>query len=165
MTDQDVDQKVQREARIRELESEIHDARRVRFCYAMVHAEDQQAAAVEAGYAEKSARVQASRLRKLPEINELIRLLQEQVKEQAILTALDKRYLLAQIAQSAYKMCEFSPAVSAISELNRMDGDHAPTQHKVKGAIRHSHEVEKLTDEQLDSSIERLLAQADAPKH
>ena len=77
-----------------------------------------------------------------------------------ILTADDKRVLLARFARFAADTMgpqDIRNAISALAELNRMDGDLAAIKQEVSGTMKH--EYADHDDEQLDAEIERLQKQ------
>lgn len=123
-----------------------------------------------AGYSEKYIRVHYRALREKLEADPLVISSRQQIQEDAIATAKEKRALLWQVAQAAaaampvkdaegnetgeYRL-DARGAVEAVKELNRMDGDHAELQvrHKGKVGVGHSFDPETMTDDEINAGI------------
>ena len=92
-------------------------------------------AAIAAGYSEKSARSQASRLLTNADIQGIIQERQLQISTELKITAKDKRRKLWEIAQFCGQVVEGTDgstymrnpraATAAIDELNKMDGEYS----------------------------------------
>lgn len=82
-------------------------------------------AAIRAGYSEKTAAEQASRLLTIVKVQQAVSDAQNRVAEKAEWSAADRLRMLADIAEAAIKD-DPRVAVSAIAEANKMQGSHAP---------------------------------------
>ena len=106
-------------------------------------------AAISAGYSEKSARAQGSRLLTNADISDAITEGQERIRSELNITAQDKRERLWAIATFNTETCEDQhgelrmrdprAATSAIAELNKMDGSYtqAGQEHSQVTFIQH----------------------------
>ena len=95
-------------------------------------------AALKAGYAERSARIQASRLMtnaNYTHVQRAVDLLRERHALEHGLPAAWKRKVLANVAETASDVNGDgyvpSAAVRAVNEMNLMDGSHAPRQSHI----------------------------------
>ena len=73
-----------------------------------------------------------------------------------ILCAQAKRILLSRIARGAVDLGEFKSAISAVAELNKMDGDLAPTKSQVDAKVQHEHDLSGLSATEIDAEIAKL---------
>ena len=85
-------------------------------------------AALSAGYAEKYAYNAASRLLKNPAVKAAIEAQQQATFAVLKITREDKLKKLWAIAEESYEVGKFKPAIAAIAELNKMQGDYAPVK-------------------------------------
>lgn len=102
-------------------------------------------AAIRAGYSEKAANREGSRLLSNVDIAEAIATAQNRVAEKAEWSAADRLRMLADIAEAAIKD-DPRVAVSAIAEANKMQGSHAPTKTEHTGKDGKPIEVKTLAD-------------------
>lgn len=89
-------------------------------------------AAIRAGYSEKTATEQASRLLTNVKVQQAVSDAQNRVAEKAEWSAADRLRMLADIAEANMKD-DPRVAVSAIAEANKMQGSHAPTKTEHTG--------------------------------
>ena len=82
-------------------------------------------AAIRAGYSEKTAAEQASRLLTNVKVQQAVSDAQNRVAEKAEWSAADRLRMLADIAERT-KSSDPRVAVSAIAEANKMQGSHSP---------------------------------------
>lgn len=83
-----------------------------------------------------------------------------QATRKDIITAEDKRVLLSKFARLAGDTMDAKDirnAISSISEMNKMDGDLAPTKSETKGTVEHKYE--SLSDDELNRKIAELERQ------
>lgn len=122
---------------------------------------------------DSTVHVKASELAKKPHVAARIDELQAEVKETFLVDVSDKKKLLWQIAErcaqavpvfdlegnetGVYKF-DAKGAVSAVSELNRMDGDHAVI--KMASLNKNLSPEEELTDDELDAEIAKFFDSA-----
>lgn len=102
-------------------------------------------AAIRAGYSEKAANREGSRLLSNVDIAEAIVTAQNRVAEKAEWSAADRLRMLAGIAEANIK-ADPRVAVSAIAEANKMQGSHAPTKTEHTGKDGKPIEVKTLAD-------------------
>lgn len=89
-----------------------------------------------AGYSEKTAQEQSSRLLSKVIICERLATLQTAVATGNVATVTKRKEILTEIAQDTHKQpITAQDKVRAISELNKMEGDYAPEKHAVLGDI------------------------------
>lgn len=89
-------------------------------------------AAIRAGYSEKTAQEQGSRLLSNVMVAKAVSEAQGRIAEQAEWSAVERLRMLAEIA-SRTKSDDPRVAVSAIAEANKMQGSHAPAKHEHSG--------------------------------
>lgn len=89
-------------------------------------------AAIRAGYSEKTAQEQSSRLLSNVMVAKAVSEAQGRIAEQAEWSAVERLRMLAEIA-SRTKSDDPRVAVSAIAEANKMQGSHAPAKHEHSG--------------------------------
>lgn len=120
-------------------------------------------AAIRSGYSERTARSVGSENLTKPDVAALIREKQAKVAEKAEWSAADRLAALKRISDASEKE-DPRVAVSAIAEANKMQGSHAPAQHRLAGANGgpiQTVDVTKLkgmSNEELDL-LERALVQ------
>ncbi|MDR2309764.1 MAG: terminase small subunit [Brucellaceae bacterium] len=102
-------------------------------------------AAIRAGYSEKAANREGSRLLSNVDIAEAIATAQNRVAEKAEWSAADRLRMLADIAEAAIKD-DPRVAISAIAEANKMQGSHASTKTEHTGKDGKPIEVKTLAD-------------------
>lgn len=117
--------------------------------------------------------VKASELAKKPHVAARIEELQSEVKEVFLVDVSDKKKLLWNIAErcaQAVPVIDFEGnetgeykfdakgAVSAVAELNRMDGDHAVI--KMASLNKNLSPEEEMTDDELDAEIAKFFDSA-----
>lgn len=120
-------------------------------------------AAIRAGYSEKTARQVGSENLSKPDIGDAIAEARARVAKKAEWSAADRLAALKRISDASEKE-DPRVAVSAIAEANKMQGSHAPAQHRLAGANGgpiQTVDVTKLkgmSNEELDL-LERALVQ------
>ena len=102
-------------------------------------------AAIRAGYSEKTAQEQSSRLLSNVMVQQAVSDAQNRVAEKAEWNAADRLRMLAGIAE-ANMQDDPRVAVSAIAEANKMQGSHAPTKTEHTGKDGKPIEVKTLAD-------------------
>ena len=102
-------------------------------------------AAIRAGYSEKTAQEQSSRLLSNVMVQQAVSDAQNRVAEKAEWSAADRLRILAGIAEANIKD-DPRVAVSAIAEANKMQGSHAPTKTEHTGKDGKPIEVKTLAD-------------------
>ena len=102
-------------------------------------------AAIRAGYSEKTAQEQSSRLLSNVMVQQAVSDAQNRVAEKAEWSAADRLRMLAGIAEANIKD-DPRVAVSAIAEANKMQGSHAPTKTEHTGKDGKPIEVKTLAD-------------------
>lgn len=102
-------------------------------------------AAIRAGYSEKTAQEQSSRLLSNVMVQQAVSDAQNRVAEKAEWSAADRLRMLADIADANIKD-DPRVAVSAIAEANKMQGSHAPTKTEHMGKDGKPIEVKTLAD-------------------
>ena len=102
-------------------------------------------AAIRAGYSEKTAQEQSSRLLSNVMVQQAVSDAQNRVAEKAEWSAADRLRMLASIAEANIKD-DPRVAVSAIAEANKMQGSHAPTKTEHTGKDGKPIEVKTLAD-------------------
>ncbi|UCA47030.1 terminase small subunit [Pseudochrobactrum sp. XF203] len=102
-------------------------------------------AAIRAGYSEKTAQEQSSRLLSNVMVQQAVSDAQSRVAEKAEWSAADRLRMLADIADANIKD-DPRVAVSAIAEANKMQGSHAPTRTEHTGKDGKPIEVKTLAD-------------------
>ena len=102
-------------------------------------------AAIRAGYSEKTAQEQSSRLLSNVMVQQAVSDAQNRIAEKAEWSAADRLRMLAGIAEANIKD-DPRVAVSAIAEANKMQGSHAPTKTEHTGKDGKPIEVKTLAD-------------------
>ncbi len=102
-------------------------------------------AAIRAGYSEKTAQEQSSRLLSNVMVQQAVSDAQNRVAEKAEWSAADRLRMLADIAEANMKD-DPRVAVSAIAEANKMQGSHAPMKTEHTGKDGKPIEVKTLAD-------------------
>ena len=102
-------------------------------------------AAIRAGYSEKTAQEQSSRLLSNVMVQQAVSDAQNRVAEKAEWSAADRLRMLADIAEANIKD-DPRVTVSAIAEANKMQGSHAPTKTEHTGKDGKPIEVKTLAD-------------------
>lgn len=102
-------------------------------------------AAIRAGYSEKTAQEQSSRLLSNVMVAKAVAEAQARVSVKAEWSAVDRLRMLADIAEAAIKD-DPRVAVSAIAEANKMQGSHAPNKQEITGKDGGVIEVKTLAD-------------------
>lgn len=92
------------------------------FCHAMLTAESQTAAAITAGYAEKSARSKASQLMMMPEVQEYIGLLGLLRSQAQAIDATEIISLQLRTYYEAMELGDIKAANTALDQLAKMNG-------------------------------------------
>lgn len=154
---------------------------RLEFAKGLAAGKSQEQAYVDAGYKSKNPAVDASKaIAAYPSITQykelFLRIAQLEALPKQIASREQKRNMLWEIAQRCVQEIEpeyegygedremvgftfnAKGAVSAISELNKMDGDLAT----IKTENKHTHSFDELTEEQLNDRIAELSRKAGA---
>jgi len=92
-------------------------------------------AAIRAGYSPKAARAIASETLSKPYIRARIEQEQKKRQEDCEITFNMKLRLLWEIVQEAYEAKKYMVAIRAIAEMNKMQGDYAPTKTESSNAM------------------------------
>lgn len=106
---------------------------------------------------------------KHPYTQKLIHRMQRKMTERALATATEKRELLWKLAQEGAERrpktdkegnpvgeehADMRAAISAISELNKMDGDLAAVQLQMKGEVKNTVVVKNFTGNKAEGKLE-----------
>jgi len=104
-----------------------------KFCVNYFESGNATKAAIIAGYSSKTARFIAAENLTKPLIIERLNELQKAVASQKILSVVERKEKLSEIANTAIKSDMVTPdnAIRAIAELNKMEGDYAPSKHLI----------------------------------
>ena len=115
----------------------MKNARHEKFVICLLKGMTQTDAAIEAGYAVPTARITASKLLTKTNILQRRKVLQDLTVTDTVLPILKRKELLSEQASQplANKNVTGKERVSAIAELNKMDGSYAPEKHAILGDI------------------------------
>ncbi len=103
------------------------------FCQNILTGKSATEAAKLAGYSEKTAQEQSSRLLSNVIVCQRIATLQQAVSIGNIATVTKRKEILTELAQDKHKQpITAQDKVRAISELNKMEGDYAPEKHSIE---------------------------------
>ena len=116
----------------------LENNRHERFCLAILKGMSQKDAAIQAGFKPSRARKTASELVTKRDIKARIEALQEEAKGDGILTVKERKERLTKLAQEdntgQYGYARGSN-IQAIAELNKMEGEYAPSKLEHKGKV------------------------------
>lgn len=110
----------------------LKNTRHEKFVLSLVKGMTQTQAAIEAGYSQHTADVQASRLLTNVSIMERREALQFLAQTDTVMTVTERKERLSFLAQEANPGkfgYQRQPNITAIAELNKMGGDYAPEKH------------------------------------
>lgn len=111
-------------------------------------------AAIRAGYSPHTAEVQASQLLSKLKVQDAVAIARDELSKKRVATFQQKQEILLELAtfgsekeghEGKERQRNPSAAVSAIKELNTMDGDHEPTKH--------DHRVVELVVQEQDADL------------
>lgn len=105
---------------------------------------DGKKAALKAGYSAKYPSRSAHQLLKNPAIKQAVESQQQEAFKALNIEREDKIRVLWYIAKTHYKKSDARAAISAITELNKMQGDYAPVKQDVKQTIQFTEIDEEL---------------------
>ena len=116
----------------------MKNARHEKFVVNLVKGMTQKAAALQAGYSPNGVDVIASNLLRNAKIIARREALQESTASKDVLTVIQRKERLSVLAKEN-NTGQFgfnrTPNISAIAELNKMDGSYAPEKHAILGDI------------------------------
>lgn len=102
------------------------------FCRYLVAGLSQEQAYVKAGYAQRGARAHAARLVAFGSISSEVERLRKAAEDALVMSRKERMQLLSDVARKYVEGGDARVGISAIQELNRMDGAYKPEEKKVE---------------------------------
>jgi len=135
-----------------------------KFCIEYFGDKNGKDAAIAAGYSPRTARSMASRLLTKVNISDRLRELQEAVANKAIMSVTQRKERLSTFGREDIRSEKGTLVrqgnISAMTELNKMDGSYAPTELRHTGESGGPIQVEVDVKSKLISILNRLAARA-----
>jgi len=112
----------------------LKNSRHEKFCLALVRGMSQTDAAIEAGYSPKWAVTMAHRLSRKDYIIKRREELSKLAQSKTIMTVKQRKERLSELAKEPIKQpATAREVVQSIAELNKMEGEYAPTKTELTG--------------------------------